>query len=75
MAKFRVTQDADYIMGHLRYGHREGVIDAESVEDALDKLENEGYTDYLDLVVDDYEVDDVDYGFNPFKIDPVEEEK
>lgn len=75
MAKFRVTQDADYIMGHLRYGHREGVIDAESVEDALDKLENKGYTDYLDLVVDDYEVDDVDYGFNPFKIDPVEEEK
>ena len=47
--------------------------EAISVEDALNKLQNEGYTDYLDLVVDDYEVEDVNYGSNPFKIDPVEE--
>jgi hypothetical protein len=72
MAKFRVRQDADYVMGHLRYGHREGVIEAESVEDALDKLKNHNYTDYLNLVVDDYEVEDIDYGFNPFEIEPVE---
>ena len=73
MAKFKVRQDADYLMGHLRYGHREGVIEASSAEDALNKLQNEGYTDYLDLVVDDYEVEDANYGSNPFKIDPVEE--
>ena len=73
MAKFKVRQDADYLMGHLRYGHREGGIEANSVEDALNKLQNEGYTDYLDLVVDDYEVEDANYGSNPFKIDPVEE--
>lgn len=72
MAKFRVRQDADYVMGHLRYGHREGVIEAESVEDALDKLKNHNYTDYFNLVVDDYEVEDIDYGFNPFEIEPVE---
>lgn len=75
MAKFRVRQDADYVMGHLRYGHRAGIIEAESVEDALDKLKNHNYTDYLDLVVDDYEVEDVDYGFNPFEIKPVEGEQ
>ena len=73
MAKFKVRQNADYLMGHLRYGHREGVIEANSMVDALHKLQNDGYTDYLDLVVDDYEVEDANYGSNPFKIDPVEE--
>ena len=28
--KFKVIQEADYVIGHLRYGHREGVIEAES---------------------------------------------
>lgn len=73
MAKFRVSQEADYITGHLRYGHREGIIEADSKEDALSKLRNEGYTDYLDLVVDDYEVEDVDYGDNEFEIKEVED--
>lgn len=35
MARFFVRQDADYAMGHLRYGHREGYIEADSIEDAL----------------------------------------
>lgn len=69
MARFSVRQDADYVVGHLRYGHREGYIEAESKEDALNKLQNDGYTDYLDLVVDDYEVDDVEYGDNEFEIE------
>ena len=72
MAKFKVSQEANYITGHLRYGHREGVIEANSKEDALDKLKNKGYTDYLDLKVDDYEVEDVDYGDNKFEIEEVE---
>lgn len=38
MAKFKVFQDADYVQGHLRYGHREGIIEADSKEDALNKL-------------------------------------
>lgn len=73
MRKFKVIQDADYAIGHLRYGHREGIIEADSKEDALDKLKNHGYTDYLDFVVDDYELDYVDYGNNPFEIEEVEE--
>ena len=74
MAKFKVRQDADYLVGYLRYGHREGVIEANSVEDVINKLQNDGCIDYLGLVVDDYEVEDVSYGSNPFKIEPVMEE-
>lgn len=74
MAKFKVRQEADYVMGHLRYGHREGIIEADSKEDALNKLKNEGYTDYLDLVVDDYSVEDASYGDNEFEIEEVESE-
>lgn len=73
MPKFFVTQDANYVMGHLRYGHREGYIEADSIEDARHKLEEEGYDDYLDLVVDDYSVDDVDYGDNEFEIEEANE--
>lgn len=73
MAKFRVSQEADYVMGYLRYGHREGVIEAESKEDALNKLKNEGYTDYLDFVLDDYSCESVEYGDNEFEIEEMEE--
>lgn len=74
MKKFRVTQEANYVQGHLRYGHREGIIIAESKEDALDKLKNDGYTDYLDFVLDDYSLDDADYDDQPFEIEEIEEE-
>lgn len=74
MAKFKVTQQADYIIGHLRYGHREGVIEADSKEDALNKLKNDGYTDYLNTVVDDYSIDDAEFDDNPFEIEELEEE-
>lgn len=73
MAKFKVTQDADYVVGHLRYGHREAIIEADSKEDALNKLKNEGYTDYLDFVLDDYELEDVSYDGNEFEIEEVED--
>ena len=73
MKKFRVKQYADYVMGYLRDGHREGIIEAESKEDALNKLKNEGYTDYLDFELDDYSVEDVSYGGMEFKIEEVEE--
>lgn len=74
MAKFKVTQQADYIIGHLRYGHRKGVIEADSKEDALNKLKNDGYTDYLNTVVDDYSIDDAEFDDNPFEIEELEEE-
>ena len=70
MAKFSVFQDANYVVGHLRYWHREGIIETESKEDALNKLRNEGYTDYLDFVLDDYELEAVDYD-DDFEIEEI----
>lgn len=58
----------------MRYGHREGIIEAESKEDALNKLEHERYTDYLDFVLDDYSLEDADYDDQPFKIEEIEKE-
>ena len=74
MAKFRVYRDVDCITGHLRYGHYEGEIEAESREDALDKLKNKDYDERLNLVVDDYEVYDIDIGNNEFEIEEIAEE-
>lgn len=68
MARFFVKQKADYVMGYLRYGHREGYIEADSIEDAMIRLKKGGYAKSLDLVVDDYSVEDVDYGDNEFEI-------
>ena len=73
MAKFKVHQEADYVTGHLRYGYREGIIEADSKEDALNKLENGRYAEHLELIVDDYEIEDVSYGDNEFEIEEVEE--
>ena len=39
MSKFLVKQEADYVVGHLRYGHREGYIEADSIEEARKKVE------------------------------------
>lgn len=59
------------MVGYLRRGHREGIIEAESAEDALYKLQNEGYTDYLDFKVDSCEVEDANFDYMPFEIEEV----
>ena len=74
MAKFKVSQQADYVMGHLRYGHREGIVKADSLEDAKKIIEGEGRTDCLNFVLDGYRCDDVSYGSNPFEYEEVEDE-
>lgn len=68
--KFRVTQEANYVIGHLRYGHREGIVEADSKEDALKLIEG-NEDDYLDIVIDDYEIEDADFENNPFEIEEV----
>lgn len=40
----------------------------------MSKLKNEGYTDYLNFVLDDYELEDSDYGDNDFEIEEMEDE-
>ena len=56
--KFRVTRDLDYIMGHLRYGHLEGIVEANS-EDELKEMMEQKHFDYtLNVVVDSYRIED-----------------
>lgn len=57
--KVTVIADIDYINGHLRYGHYElemekSVFENLSQSDLMDALRNDG-----ELIVDDYEVEDV----------------
>ena len=70
--KFRVTRDADYVMGHLRYGHQEGIVEVKSEAELLKMIKNGRVENYLDLVVDDYSVEDVDYGDNEFEYEAIE---
>ena len=71
--KFKVTQECDYVQGHLRYGHYEGVIDVKDETELKEKI-NAGYiTEYLDLVIDDYSCDDANVGDNPVEYEAIEE--
>lgn len=56
--KFLVTADLDYVMGHLRYGHLEGVIEANSEEELKKMMEEKYFCRKLELVVDNYSVED-----------------
>ena len=53
--EFIVTKNCDYVVGHLRYGYLTGVIEADSLEEAREKLK-QGF-DGAELVVTDYAVD------------------
>lgn len=64
--KVFIDADVDYIIGHLRYGHFEGTMeltDEEFEEFKIDpkKYLNEHDCDGLDLLIDDWEVDDYGY--------------
>lgn len=72
MKKFMVTQECDYVTGYLRYGHFEGIIEANSLEEAKKIMEEEGSHDLLSLVVDDYSVDDYDVGNNGYEFEEVD---
>lgn len=71
MKKFMVTQECDYVTGYLRYGHFEGIIEANSLEEAKKIMEEKGSHDFLSLVVDDYSVDDYDVGNNGYEFEEV----
>lgn len=70
MKKVHIYAPVDYLAGHLRYGHFEGdleLTDEEFVkfkENPVDFINDEKYYFDLDLIVDDYEIDDrgdIDY--------------
>ena len=64
MKKILIDAPLEYVAGHLRYGHLEGTITITDEEfekfkeNPINFLYNNEYTDELDLLVDDWEVDD-----------------
>lgn len=63
MAKVSIQAGLEYVIGHLRYGHYEGVIefpdeDIEKFkENPIKYIKDECLTDDLDIVIDDFEID------------------
>ena len=70
MKKILIDAPLEYVAGQLRYGHLEGVIEIPDEEfnkfkeNPIDFLNDNEYIDELDLLIDDWEVDDrgpIDY--------------
>lgn len=72
MKKYDVFIGCDYVQGHLRHGHLEGVIEANSAEEARAIALAE--PDCLELFIDDYDVTDFDIDENDIEISEVEED-
>ena len=64
MKKILIDAPLEYVASHLRYGHLEGVIEVPDEEfekfkeNPIDFLNDNEYIDELDLLIDDWEVDD-----------------
>ena len=70
MKKILIDAPLEYVAGYLRYGHLEGVIEVPDEEfekfkeNPIDFLYDNEYIDELDLLIDDWEIDDrgpIDY--------------
>ena len=70
MKKFRIKQEGTFT-GHLRYGHREIVIEAPTAEEALKEAKSGDWDDEFEFVLDDYEIEDKDFD-GPFEIEELE---
>lgn len=66
MKKYLITSDYDYVMGYLKNAHLQGIIEAESLEEAKEKAIN--FSDW-ELVIDDYGIGD-----NPIEMQEMEYE-
>ena len=64
MKKILIDAPLEYVAGHLRYSHLEGVIEVPDEEfekfkeNPIDFLNDNEYIDELDLLIDDWEIDD-----------------
>ncbi len=76
MKKFKVNVPCDYIIGHLRYGHLEIIMEAEDLEELESQLKDDKVRNDImnmgDIVIDDYEIDDTgDWDFDSVSIEEV----
>lgn len=62
MKKVFIDAPLSYVAGHLRYGHLEGIVEMTDEQFKKDPInfiyDNEYDFDGLNLVIDDFEVDD-----------------
>lgn len=64
MKKILIDAPLEYVAGYLRYGHLEGIIEIPDEEfekfkeNPIDFLYNNEYIDELDLLIDDWRVND-----------------
>lgn len=73
MKKFKVTIPLDYVQGHLRYGHLEAIVDAETAEEA-EKMVKEAPLKHGWVEVDDYSIEDYgDFEFDNIEVEPYED--
>lgn len=62
--KVKINIPLDYVIGHLRYGHKEGILEfteeefKKFKEDPIDFIEEEDLLYNLKIIIDDYDVDD-----------------
>lgn len=60
--KYLITADADYIMGHIRYGHYEEELTEEQYQEYLSFTSEKDRKDFIrdvcKLVIDDYYIAD-----------------
>lgn len=62
--KVKFNVPLEYVMGYLRYGHKEGILELTEEEfqrlekDPMDFFDQEDLLCDLDLVIDDYRVED-----------------
>lgn len=57
MKKFKVKIPYEYLDVYLKYGHREALIEAESLEEAKEKAKEWDKYDF-DCIVDNYRIND-----------------
>lgn len=62
--KIEICENLEYIAGHLRYGHREGIVNIpeedfeEFKNDPINYLEENDLQYECPIIIDDYEIDD-----------------
>lgn len=62
--KTKLTQELDYVQGHLCGGHLELVVDADKWSSLSEEEKSAFFEENADIVVDDYEVEDYEKSEN-----------
>lgn len=56
----KITQDLNYVQGHLRNGHLELEIEKEKLDEMTEEERHKYFSDRASVVADNYEIEDCD---------------